>query len=396
MSSTPDAEIIVVGGGVAGAATALALARLGHESLVLDRARFPREKPCGEGLMPHGVAALADLGVLDRVLSSGCRPFTGIAYHVDRASAVGRFPGGRVGYGLRRVALDAELLAACRDSGRIDVREATRVRSVGGTGGEMRVDTGDRVLRCRAVVAADGLHSPIRRQLGAQAEESGRPRYGVRGHFRLRPGWRDRDVVDVFAADAGEFYLTPTGAGEVNLALLLERGATRQLAGDLEGGFKSLCLSFPPIAQLLEGSESISEPKLVGPLRQRATRSVHDGLLLVGDSAGFVDAITGEGMSIGLLSARIAAEELSRGLRANRLAAADLAGYERRRRREARDLVALTEIILWGIRHRSLARRVVRNLGRHPDLFGRVLDVDTGARSLASIGVRGLIRLLAG
>lgn len=388
-----DAEVVVVGGGVAGCATALGLARRGHAVILLDRARFPREKVCGEGLMPHGAEALGRLGVLDAVLATGPVPFEGIGYHVGDADAVGLFPGGRLGYGVRRSRIDLALQDACRAAG-VDVRDGVRVRGISGVGGDMTVDTEGGPVRCRAVVAADGLHSPIRRQLGLSAGAGGRQRYGVRGHFRLT-GPEPR-VVDVYTADVGEFYVTPTGKGEVNVAILLEREASRELRGDLAGGFREMCDGFPPIAALLVGSVPLTEPQLVGPLRQGAKMPVADGVVLVGDAASFIDGITGEGMSLGLLSAEIATDVLSDGLWANRLSASDLMPYARRTRRESRDVVLLTEIILWGIRHRRLARRVVRNLGRHPELFGRVLAVNTGEAGLASLGLGGLVRLFAG
>lgn len=388
-----DAEVVVVGGGVAGAATALGLARRGHAVIVLDRSRFPREKVCGEGLMPHGVEALGRLGALDAVLATGPSPFEGIGYHVGDAHAVGRFPGGRVGYGVRRSRIDLALQDACRAAG-VDVRDGVRVRGISGVGGDMTVDVDTGPLRCRAVVAADGLHSPIRRQLGLAAPPSGRQRYGVRGHFAL--AGREPRLVDVYAADVGEFYVTPTGPGEVNVAILLERDASRALGGDLAGGFRRMCEGFPPIAELLEGATPLTEPQLVGPLRQGAREPVADGVVLVGDAASFIDGITGEGMSLGLLSAEVAADVLSDALWSSRLTARDLRPYARRTRREARDVVLLTEIILWGIRHRRLARRVVRNLGRHPDLFGRVLAVNTGEAGLASLGVGGVLRLFGG
>src|SRR5687767_8098600 len=86
-----DAEVIVVGAGVAGCAVALHLARRGHSVILLDRSESPRDKVCGEGLMPHGVAALDRLGLLP--LPFPVLPFTGIGYHVAGVDAVGRFPG---------------------------------------------------------------------------------------------------------------------------------------------------------------------------------------------------------------------------------------------------------------------------------------------------------------
>ena len=176
----------------------------------------------------------------------------------------------------------------------------------------------------------------------------------------------------------------------------MRRDITRSFAGDLHNGFLRLIRQSERVAALVGDGVPLTEPALCGPLRQRARSSVAPGALLVGDAAGFVDAITGEGMSLTLLSAEIAAEVLSAGLANGKLTARDLQAYDDRRRRTARDLTWLTKVILWGIRHDRLARRVVSSLGSNPELFTRVLAVNSGHAPLASIGIRGLARLLRG
>ena len=136
-----EAEVIIAGGSVGGCATALHLARRGHEVIVLERSEFPREKICGEGLMPHGVAALRALGLFDAVEAAGARRFRGIAYYVPGASAVGPFPGGRYGLGIRRSALDATLAEAASRHPKIDYRTGVRVRAVTGRPEAMTVET---------------------------------------------------------------------------------------------------------------------------------------------------------------------------------------------------------------------------------------------------------------
>ncbi|MCB9676770.1 MAG: NAD(P)/FAD-dependent oxidoreductase [Alphaproteobacteria bacterium] len=387
-----DTEVLVIGGGPGGSATALQLARRGHAVTLLDRAEFPREKVCGEGLMPYGVGELRRLGV-ELIAQVDARPFLGIGYTVGSESAEGRFPSGHHGLGVRRNRLDLALAGFCREAG-VDRRHGLKVREVGGWPGRMWADVGGRQIRARAIVGADGMHSVVRKSLGLQRPARGRPRYGLRGHFRLARGARALDLVEVHATDGLELYLTPTGDRELNVAVLLERDATKALKGDVAGGFARILAAYEPLRELLDGAESASEPALCGPLRQEATRAATDGAVLVGDAAGFLDGITGEGMSLTLLSARLAAEALSEGLRTGRLAARHLAAYERRRWRASRDLTWLTEIVLAGIRHRRLARRVVRGLRRHPEIFEQVLAINAGTGRLADVGVRNLLKVL--
>jgi len=385
-----DAEVIVVGGGLAGSLTALGLARRGHDVLVVDRRPFPRDKVCGEGLMPHGVTALQRLGIDPEPLG---HTFTGIAYHAGGHTAVGRFPVG-VGVGVRRLALDAAIHRATADQ--VEVRTDVTVTGLSGEPGAMRVRTRRGVLRCRAVVGADGLHSRIRRAAGLHREAPGRKRYGLRGHFQLPDGRAPRDVVDVHVSDGCELYVTPVADGGVNVAVLLEEGLARSLRGDPRGGLRRIVADCASVAEHIAGAAELSAPAVTGPLKQSPSGVVADGVVLVGDAAGFVDAITGEGMSLSAQGAAIAAEVLSEGLRRGRLRSEHLRPYAIRRHQELRQQLWLTELILWGIRYRPLARRVVANLSNHPELFGQVLAVNTGHASLASLGLRGVKRALLG
>lgn len=382
-------EVIVVGAGPGGSAVALRLARRGHSVLLLDRARFPRPKVCGEGLMPIGVR---EADALLPGLSAHGHPFRGIRYVVGEHAAEADFPGGHVGRGMHRGRLDLHLLQACVQAG-VEVRTGRSVTTVDGTGGRRVVRTSEGSLRCRAIIVADGMRSPLRRRLGLQRSLRGRPRFGLRAHVRLRDPSLLPRVVEVRVGRGVETYLTPVGPDEVNVAVLLEKSATRGLKGDLEGGFAQIVDQDPRLRRLLADAEPAGDLGLTGPLRQEAIEVVADGVLLVGDAAGFLDGITGEGMSLTLTSARLAADVLHGALRDDDLSARRLAPYAAARRRAARDLTLLTEIVLAGIRNRRLARRVVAGLARHPDVFQRILGVSTGGR-VSDVGLAGLARVL--
>jgi menaquinone-9 beta-reductase len=382
-----DAEVIVIGAGPAGAATALGLAGRGHDVILVDRALFPREKVCGEGLLPHGVDALRRLGVAP---PADAQPFVGIAYHAGAMAAVGTFAAGGAGLGMRRLALDQAMLGAASAHPRIAVRPGLAVRGIARSPGLVQVDAGE-TLRARAVVGADGLHSSVRRWAGLHREARGRQRYAVRGHLRTAAAL---DRVEVHLAAGAEVYVTPVAPGEVNVTVLCEADTARSFKGDLAGAFTRLWRSADRLGERLADATPTSPPRAAGPMRQETRDVVGDGLLLVGDAAGFVDGITGEGMSLSLLSAAIAAEVLSAALRTGRLDAAGLRAYAVRRRHLARDLDRLSALLVWGIARRRLARRVVRNLARDPALFDRVLAIDTGRLPLRAIGLSGVARLL--
>ncbi|MEN3537238.1 NAD(P)/FAD-dependent oxidoreductase [Microbispora sp. ZYX-F-249] len=277
-------DVLVAGGGPAGLATAVHAALAGMEAVVVEPRPVPVDKACGEGLMPSGAAALADLGV---AMPDG-RPFLGIRYVDGRHRVQAEFRDGP-GLGVRRTALHAALALRARELG---VRVVPgRVEVPHAAGEAVRVElTGGAVLGARWLVAADGLHSPIRARLGLELPAAGPRRYGLRRHYRVAP-WTD--FVEVHWAPGGEAYVTPVGDDLVGVAVLSGERRT----------YDEHLAEFPGLLARLDGPP-VTPVRGAGPLRQRVRRRVAGRVLLVGDAAGYVDALTGEGISLALLSAR--------------------------------------------------------------------------------------------
>jgi flavin-dependent dehydrogenase len=359
-------DAVVVGGGPVGLAAALALARAGLSVAVVERRRPPLDKACGEGLMPWGLAALAELGV---DLGALGRPFVGIRYVADGRAAEADFPGGARGRGVRRPALHAALAAHAEAAG-VELRWGEAATGLAPGGG---VEVAGGVVGARWVVGADGLRSKVRGWAGLARPARGVPRFGVRRHLRLAPG---RARVEVVFGARAEAYLTPVGAEEVGVALLWE-GAAR--------GFDALLASrFPPaLARALQGAEAVSTDRGAGPFHQRTRGVVAGRVALVGDAAGYLDALTGEGLSLGFREALVLARAV---------AADDLAGYERACRRLRRAPEAVTHLALFVARRPALARRLVEVLARDPAFFARLLGVLGVGAPLSSLGAAPALR----
>ncbi|MCX4547320.1 NAD(P)/FAD-dependent oxidoreductase [Streptomyces sp. NBC_01387] len=280
-------DVLVAGGGPAGLATAVRAALAGMEAVVVEPRTTPVDKACGEGVMPGGVAALRDLGV-----EVTGRELRGIRY-LDGASRAEAPFRGAAGLGIRRTVLHTALHRRARELG---------VRMVTGRIGAV-TQTGDSVgaagLTARWLVAADGLHSPVRRGLGLELPDRSPARYGLRRHYHCAP-WTD--FVEVHWSPYGEAYVTPVGEDLVGVAVLSR----------IRRGYDDHLTRFPALAAALSGPHA-STVRGAGPLRQRAKRRSAGRVLLVGDAAGYVDALTGEGIALALATAEAAVRCLAAG-----------------------------------------------------------------------------------
>ncbi|GAA2455541.1 NAD(P)/FAD-dependent oxidoreductase [Streptomyces glaucus] len=333
-------DLLVVGGGPAGLATALHAARAGLEATVWEQRAGTVDKACGEGLMPGAVAALAALGV-----HPPGHDLRGVRYVAGPRRADADFRAGP-GRGVRRTALHAALREAVLAAG-VRIEQRT-VRRVGQDGTGVVVDG----IRAGHLVAADGLHSPIRRALGLHRPRRARRRHGLRRHYALTP-WSDR--VEVHWARDAEAYVTPVADGLVGVAMLT--------AG--RGTYDDHLAAFPELRERLAGAGTAGPVRGAGPLRQGASARTAGRVLLVGDAAGYVDALTGEGIALALAQASAAVRAVVGG---------DLAAYEREWRRLTRRYRWLTHALLAATRVPPVRAALVPAAQRLPRLFSATVD----------------------
>jgi len=340
-------DLLIVGAGPAGLSTALLADGAGLTCAVLDRRAPPIDKACGEGLMPGTVAALERLGV-----PIGGRPFRGIRYRDDDRSAVALFAG-RPGLGVRRTALNAALVTAVRDRG-IPIGQHT-VTAVRQHRDGVTVDD----LSARFLVGADGLHSRIRALAGlAGSPVAGRERrWGLRCHVRVAP-WTN--LVEVYWGHAGEgeAYVTPIAADRVGVALLSGRRTS----------FSEQLAAFPDLAERLSAAER-GTVRGAGPLRQRVSGRCAGRILLVGDAAGYLDALTGEGIGVAIRGAAALVDCVRRG-RPD--------AYEAAWRTASRRYRLLTGPLLAAASRPALRRAIVPVAAQMPRTFRRAVRVLAG------------------
>ncbi len=395
-------DVLIAGGGIAGSALAILLGRQGLSVELFERGSFPKEKPCGEGLMPGGIAVLQRLRLAQAV---GGTPFFGVRYHSGERTAEGRFPKVEgyptFGRGQRRKILDETLFSAAAETDGVSAHTGTQVTSLLWENGRVAgVEVDGEPHRAALVVAADGVHSKLRHLAGLETS-SKRKRVAVCTHFRLAEGQEPAPWVDIFLGDRHELYVTPLPKREILVAALADARSLKEhqadgVAASIDQIFRGWWQAQPSLARRLEGAEQISALLTTSPLAGEARAAVAPGIVLLGDAAGFTDPITGGGMTQALMTSELLAQMIVRGLAEDREWLSDdswMAAFDRRRRAMLRDYQIVTRMVLWLADHPRIAARAFSAVRSWPTFLSHLIGVTSGARGLLGGRVRAPARL---
>jgi len=330
----PDA--LVVGAGPAGSVAALVLARAGVRVRLLDRARFPRDKLCGDTLNPGALALLDALGASSAVRARALPVDGMVVTGPGGARVVGEYAPGIQGAAIARRDLDAALLdEAIRAGVEFDAGVIVRGPLVAADDGRLigvrvAAHPDEHDVRARIVIAADGRHSCLAFNLGL-ARYAPRPRRWAFGAY-----YTDVDGV----TSCGEMHIRAGGyigvaavpGGLTNVCVVRELGtAFRAHRLEADAVVRRALQSDPVLRERFARAHQASPVRVLGPLAVESRGAGRPGLLLAGDAAGFIDPMTGDGLRFairgGELAARAALQELETGRPMHR-------ALERERRRE--------------------------------------------------------------
>lgn len=380
-------DVAVIGAGPAGSATATCLAREGWHVVIVDRSIFPRDKPCAEALSPATEPLLAELGALETILKGRPARLRGFRIYAPNGKYFwGDFAATRDAAGKRlfetglvvpRMRLDAALLDAARRAG-AEVREGWRLAALARANGvwSLRSVTGEE-LRARLLIAADGVHSTVAQRL--KLHETGRLRkVALVAHMRGIAGLDDYGEMHV--ANRRYVGLAPLQSPEVgtlcNVAMVVDEMRERQkLAGRPQPFLLEALHTFPRLRGRLDAIEVVRKTLAISRIHVRARRITDDGLLLVGDAAGYYDPFTGEGIYGALASAKLAAEVATRALAAGTLDHAALAEYQTAHAALFRGKGTIEAIIQSAVQVPPLMNHVAAQLARHKTMADTLLAV---------------------
>ena len=357
-----EVDVVIVGAGPAGSATAIGLAQRGYEVAVIDKKIFPREKLCGDFVNPINWPVFRELGVTERVLAaphgevSGFRLTTSSGREAE-AGFIARDGQRSMGLGLQRAALDQLLVQRAAELG-VSIYPGRRIERIFAARQGWRLESAMESWQARLVVGADGRNSWVARQVGLDRGASMHGR-AIGFQSRLRCPGASRGKIEIHLFPGGYAGVVDVGDGTITLGMAIDKRKLSR-AGGAQFLFTGLLAHNPHLKSILDRSADGASLRSVYPVYFSRARAVAERVVLVGDAARVSEPVTGEGIYFAMRSGLLAAATIDQAFRQGNLAAQVLADYERLCRTAFRSRLALNALLRFAVYRPALLEPFIR------------------------------------
>jgi flavin-dependent dehydrogenase len=351
--ATKSTDVVIIGGGPAGLAAAIALRQKGIDCLVIEALTPPIDKGCGEGLMPDALAALRELGI--QITEDDGHPFRGIRF-VNAAHQVNAyFPNG-TGIGVRRTRLFQRLIERAYEVG-VQIIWSSRAQLLD----RQTITINDVKVSFRWLIGADGQSSSIRKWAGLNDVRTEMLRFGFRRHYNVAP-WSE--YVEVHWGPTGQIYVTPVASDSLCVVFITRHPKIAR---------ENFLDSFPAIARKLENAAVMSQQRGGISATRKLRRVADHSVALIGDASGSADAITGEGLAVSFRQAIALANAIEKG---------DLKSYRKAHKEIGKLPHTMGKLMLAMDRRPGMERCAMQALSSNPAFFNQLLSVHVGSKDL--------------
>jgi len=357
-----DADVIIVGGGPAGASLAFHLRKSGHHVIILEADQFPRDKVCGDFVGPVALQELEGMGILDRFRESNIINRSGVFLNgkmlveQELPAVEGLFNYGKV---IPRMELDLKIYNRAKEVGAIGIEKA-RVTSYETYRSHVEVKAKHNKksvsYKAKVLIGADGSNSTIARQLNGKKHPKESKILAVRAYYDNVNGPEDR--ADLFFTEStfpGYYWLFPMGNKQANIGVGMVMETLPKSEKHLKEMLQELIANDPGLSARMKNGKLVG--KVEGwPLStyDPALDFCADRVLLIGDAAGLINSLNGEGIQYATLSGRWASGVLHTAITENDFSKKALSAFAKKVKREIGYDLALSRVVIQGIRNRNL------------------------------------------
>lgn len=380
-----DCDVMIIGGGPAGASTALSLRRHALSVMLVDKGVFPRDKTCGDALSVDVINQLNALSptllqkfetLTEKVAAHGVRVIAPNGNHVDIPFKPGK--NGYSGYVCRRNDFDNLLFDEVRAGNHVTAVERCEVKDIVRSAEHLTVSTSNGIVRTKIVVGADGAHSVVKRKLTSSRIDPALHSAGLRRYYQHVTGFNEGNFIELYFLPGilpGYLWVFPLPGQRANVGIGMLSAAVSAGRVNLAETLEHALTSHPLLKGRFRNAVALERPHGHGlPLGNFNRPISGERFILTGDAASLIDPFSGEGIGNAIRSGRFAAQQVAECFRCNDFSALQMSRYDSEMKRMLKNEFRVSHTMLRLCKHQWLFNAIVNKAARNPHLHQTLVE----------------------